>query len=348
MTVSKTTPVTLLAIVAFSGCHTGLGEDTEWGTQGAASTSTAGTSTTTDTGTTSTTSGTVTSASSTTTSSTSDATTTEATTASTTDPGADCGDGVVQPDVEACDDGKDNGKYGFCKMDCSGPGPHCGDMEVQIPEECDDDNTDNTDGCLDTCLNASCGDGFVQAGVEECDTTDNMNFPPGCLETCTWDKRLVFVTSTKFTPVTDFNSISGADEKCQAAATNAKFTGIFRAWLSGGGDSPATKWTELKDFQGRFVLPDGTIVATGWNNGALSLAHPINSDESKSLVENAPVWTGTTSAGQSGPANCDTWKTSNSSGQTGNTSQSDDKWTANNNAFECTNSARFYCFQVKL
>ncbi len=36
-------------------------------------------------------------------------------------------------------------------------------------EECDDGNLENTDGCLDTCVPAVCGDGFVQDGVEECD-----------------------------------------------------------------------------------------------------------------------------------------------------------------------------------
>jgi cysteine-rich repeat protein len=38
-------------------------------------------------------------------------------------------------------------------------------------EECDDgDTTGNEDACLNSCENASCGDGYVQEGVEECDT----------------------------------------------------------------------------------------------------------------------------------------------------------------------------------
>ena len=38
-------------------------------------------------------------------------------------------------------------------------------------EACDDGNTDETDACLSSCLAASCGDGFVQAGVEKLATT---------------------------------------------------------------------------------------------------------------------------------------------------------------------------------
>jgi cysteine-rich repeat protein len=50
-----------------------------------------------------------------------------------------------------------------------GPANVCGDGVVDEGEDCDDMNADNTDGCLDTCVEASCGDGAVRAGVEECD-----------------------------------------------------------------------------------------------------------------------------------------------------------------------------------
>ncbi|MBN1771152.1 MAG: hypothetical protein JXB32_07830 [Deltaproteobacteria bacterium] len=45
----------------------------------------------------------------------------------------------------------------------------CGDGIVDDGEECDDANDDNTDACLDTCRNATCGDGFLWAGEEECE-----------------------------------------------------------------------------------------------------------------------------------------------------------------------------------
>ena len=60
----------------------------------------------------------------------------------------------------------------------------CGDAMPQAGEECDDGNMDNTDACPDTCWDAFCGDGYVQANVEGC---DDMNTVPGdgCNQTCT-------------------------------------------------------------------------------------------------------------------------------------------------------------------
>jgi cysteine-rich repeat protein len=49
------------------------------------------------------------------------------------------------------------------------PASCCGNGEVEAGEACDDGNQSNTDGCLTTCQDATCGDGFVRTGVEECD-----------------------------------------------------------------------------------------------------------------------------------------------------------------------------------
>ena len=87
-----------------------------------------------------------------------------------------CGDGFVEA-AEVCDDGTDNGSYGFCLSDCSGDGPYCGDASTNGPEECDDGNTDQTDSCLNDCTSASCGDGAVWVGTETCDDgSDNGNY----------------------------------------------------------------------------------------------------------------------------------------------------------------------------
>jgi cysteine-rich repeat protein len=59
----------------------------------------------------------------------------------------------------------------------------CGDGIVNLGEECDDGNAVNTDACLDTCKSATCGDGFVQEGVEECDD-GNVVDADGCSATC--------------------------------------------------------------------------------------------------------------------------------------------------------------------
>ncbi len=47
------------------------------------------------------------------------------------------------------------------------PTPGCGNSIVDAGEECDDGNAVSTDGCID-CKLATCGDGFVHAGVELC------------------------------------------------------------------------------------------------------------------------------------------------------------------------------------
>jgi formylglycine-generating enzyme required for sulfatase activity len=74
----------------------------------------------------------------------------------------------------------------------------CGDGFVCGAESCDDGNTDNTDACLDTCQPASCGDGYVWAGHEACDSglggescaTVAPAFAGGglvCTAGCQWD-----------------------------------------------------------------------------------------------------------------------------------------------------------------
>lgn len=69
---------------------------------------------------------------------------------STGEPPPMCGDGVVSGD-ETCDDGDDNGSYGYCNADCSGAGARCGDGELQADEACDDGNDVNSDGCNVDC-----------------------------------------------------------------------------------------------------------------------------------------------------------------------------------------------------
>jgi cysteine-rich repeat protein len=93
-----------------------------------------------------------------------------------------CGDGTVNG-TELCDDGAQNGQYGFCKADCSGPGPFCGDGLAHPTEQCDDGNALNSDACLTTCLLATCGDGYVRAGFELCDD-GNLIDTDACRATC--------------------------------------------------------------------------------------------------------------------------------------------------------------------
>jgi cysteine-rich repeat protein len=60
----------------------------------------------------------------------------------------------------------------------------CGDGVVEGAEQCDDGNGVNTDGCLNSCVVARCGDGVVQAVVEACDD-GNQDDTDGCHNDCT-------------------------------------------------------------------------------------------------------------------------------------------------------------------
>ena len=100
--------------------------------------------------------------------------------------GPNCGDGKVDPDHEACDNGRNDDAYGSnngCGPGCKLPA-RCGDMLVQTEygEQCDDGVNDGSyTGCTATCQRAGyCGDGKVQHPEESCD--DGAN--DGSYNTC--------------------------------------------------------------------------------------------------------------------------------------------------------------------
>ena len=71
---------------------------------------------------------------------------------------------TMDPRAWCDDDGEcEEGEIGC--LDCS----LCWNERIDPGEECDDGNNDNTDGCVDNCRLATCGDGHIQQGVETCD-----------------------------------------------------------------------------------------------------------------------------------------------------------------------------------
>ena len=108
---------------------------------------------------------------------------------------AECGDGYTnQIAQESCDDGNritercpdDEPECQVCGRDCvTVAGSFCGDGVVNeaFGEECDDGNEDNTDSCLNSCVSARCGDGFVYQGVEACDDGNEIE-NDACLSSC--------------------------------------------------------------------------------------------------------------------------------------------------------------------
>ena len=111
-------------------------------------------------------------------------------------PGPRCGDGVVQADNEACDNGLNIDRYSTsadaCAPGCTQPS-FCGDSVVdpEFGEECDDGVNDNAyGGCSDICkLGPRCGDG-VLGGAEACDDGNRVN-GDGCNLSCETEREIV-------------------------------------------------------------------------------------------------------------------------------------------------------------
>ena len=98
------------------------------------------------------------------------------------DPSGD-GDGDGDPSGDGDGDPSGDGD-GDPSGDGDGDGDAvCGNGMVEAGEACDDGNAVNTDGCLDTCVAASCGDGFVWADNEACDDGNDVD-TDDCLATC--------------------------------------------------------------------------------------------------------------------------------------------------------------------
>lgn len=108
------------------------------------------------------------------------------------------GDGVCSDEVyqttrtKTCaDDGASgdtcNWNAEWKNIDCAYPFT-CGDGNLDEGEACDDGNNNNTDSCTNTCQVNVCGDGYTEAGVENCDNGDENGVMCSASydETCTY------------------------------------------------------------------------------------------------------------------------------------------------------------------
>jgi cysteine-rich repeat protein len=109
-----------------------------------------------------------------------------------------CGDGIVQTG-EACDDGNRD-EQDTCRGTCQVA--RCGDGVVQAGvEECDDGNALDSDACPSTCRAARCGDGLVEADIEFCDDANDID-DDGCDTSCTPCGRDPAALGRTFDPAT--------------------------------------------------------------------------------------------------------------------------------------------------
>ena len=93
-----------------------------------------------------------------------------------------CGDGEIDT-PEQCDAGLKNADAADqCRTTCLKPA--CGDKIQDTGESCDDGNPIDTDACAG-CKKAICGDGFLYAGVEDCDAgAANSDKADACRTSC--------------------------------------------------------------------------------------------------------------------------------------------------------------------
>ncbi len=162
------------------------------------------------------------------------------------------------------------------------------------------------------------------------------------------DIRRVFVTAGTYNG--NLGGLSGADAKCQTAADTASLGGTWKAWLSDGTASAASRLTHGEGPYRRINHPgiggkwtdltDGTI-------GAINIEH-----NGPPVVSGFNVWTGTNYMGSvidAANRTCVNWTSSAGGwiakyGYYGQSNQTGTGWTQTN-YFSCNNGARLYCFE---
>jgi cysteine-rich repeat protein len=291
------------------------------------------------------------------TSGTTDATTTTTGTTSTTGPALDepqCGDGLVDPDLnEECDDGNvfnDDECTNFCKL------PICGDGFVSAGEACDDGNGDSEDGCTNTCQceRNSCGDG-VKDPDEECDD-GNRSDRDACSACCERRFFNVFVSSKKFVGGALIGP-QGGDAACTELAAAAKLPGTYQAWLAG--DRGVASPLALVFSQPYALAGTGEIVANSLKelrSGQLVTAiHVTETGKDLGAIPEDPctdpelrVWTGTDFEGTGVfDGSCSSWTVTIGAGRFGAAGTAGPHWASCAAEAKCATMARLYCFEVQ-
>ncbi|MCA9880765.1 MAG: DUF1554 domain-containing protein [Thermomicrobiales bacterium] len=156
-----------------------------------------------------------------------------------------------------------------------------------------------------------------------------------------------FVTAAAFTG-SAITGLAGADASCQEAASVAGLPGTYKAWLSAGGSTPATRFTNTAN-AGPYVRVTGPLVANSFAEllacpGGTCQASSINEAENGQSRTASPVWTGTKSDGTASPDTCNGWTSDTGQGLVGNTNLVNTQWT-DNGTNACSEARPIFCFQ---
>jgi cysteine-rich repeat protein len=130
-----------------------------------------------------------------------------------------CGNGVINPPFEECDDGNLVGGDG-CSANCQNE-VVCGNGIVEGFEQCDDGNLVGGDGCTPGCTLevGICGNGVVEPPFEQCDDGNNVD-GDGCSSFCTFEFAVCGngIVEFPFEQCDDGNNVDG--DGCSSFCTN--------------------------------------------------------------------------------------------------------------------------------
>jgi len=204
-------------------------------------------------------------------------------------------------------------------------------------------------GCHGSCATLPCSAGLTCVKVGSGKSCQNAS----CLKEsiasrdCSCGIKRVFVTSTSYDG--NLGGLAGADAKCQTRAAAANLGGAWKAWLSDGTASAASRLTHSR---GPYVRLDGATVANNWadlTDGTIRNA--IYLDE---FGKDHPgeVWTNTYPNGEAIGymntkfGNCTNWMSNNYdyNGYDGFVGATYSGWTYFFNRF-CVYEYSLYCFE---
>lgn len=219
------------------------------------------------------------------------------------------------------------------------PWPTCTDL--------DGDGYGNPASAACTHPELDCDDAYedVYPGAPEiCDDGIDNQCPGdpdyGEIDNCPY----VFLTYTELDG--DLGGLDGADLLCNFEAAVAGLPGTYKAWLSDGVNSPATRFTRQ---DATYQLVDGTIIANDWADLVDGNIHnPINLDAAGVYHTRAfpGVWTSTLADGTTAGLHCQGWTTAGEGifGRDGHADRVDGFWTDAGYP-ACPNQLPFYCFE---
>ena len=166
--------------------------------------------------------------------------------------------------------------------------------------------------------------------------------------------RIVFVTNERFNG--SMGGLSGADNRCTAAANDAGLGGSYVAWLGSGANGPSTR---IPDPQRAIVFPDRKTSVAGSMadlaaNGPRAALVVTERGASLTAADCADdrVWTNATAAGAvANPSlDCGSWGGVTAGGNAGQLGRgqlggAQDAWTIGCPEQACQVDGHLYCFQ---